>query len=137
MFAPYRPAAAAYRKLDLETAVAQADPHALVAMLYDGALAAIAQAHGVGEAPDPALRGAATTRALRILEEGLKASLDPRGGEIAANLQTLYDYMILRLLGANAHADGAAYAEVAAMLQQLREAWQGIAPQARQAAVAA
>ncbi len=137
MFASHRPAAAAYRKLDLETAVAQADPHALVAMLYDGALSAIAQARSAGDGTDPALRGAATTRALRILEEGLKASLDPRGGEITSNLRILYDHMILRLLSANAHADDAAYAEVAAMLQQLREAWHDIAPQARRVATAA
>lgn len=137
MFASHRPAAS-YRKLDLETAVAQADPHALVAMLYDGALAAIARARSaIADANEPALRGSATTRALRILEEGLKASLDPRGGEITSNLRILYDHMILRLLSANAHADDAAYAEVAAMLQQLREAWHDIAPQARRVATAA
>ncbi len=137
MFASHRPAASAYRKLDLETAVAQADPHALVALLYDGALAAIAQARDAGRDADPARRGTATTRALRILEEGLKAALDSRGGEIAANLRALYDYMIVRLLAANGHADDAAYAEVAGMLQQLREAWQGIAAPARRAPAAA
>lgn len=137
MFASHRPAASAYRKLDVETAVAQADPHALVAMLFDGALGAIAQARGAGRDADTALRGAATTRALRILEEGLKASLDPRGGEIASNLQTLYEYMIGQLLAANAAADDARYAEVSGMLQQLREAWIAIGPDARRAPVAA
>lgn len=136
MFASHRPAAA-YRKLHLETAVAQADPHALVAMLYDGVLSAVAQARSAGSTADPAVRGAATTRALRILEEGLKASLDPRGGEIAGNLRMLYDYMIVRLLTANAHADDAAYAEVDAMLTQLREGWCGIAPHVRRTDVVA
>lgn len=135
MFSSYRPAASAYRRLDLETSVTQADPHALVDLLYDGALSAIAQARGAQRGGDLATRGQATTRALRILEEGLKASLDRRGGEIASNLEALYDYMIRQLLGANAAGDDARYAEVAAMLEQLRDAWNGIPRQARAATV--
>ncbi|GMV01735.1 MAG: flagellar export chaperone FliS [Burkholderiaceae bacterium] len=135
MFSSHRPDASAYRRLDLETSVAQADPHALVGLLYDGALAAIAQARGAHRSDDIAARGQATTRALRILEEGLKASLDRRGGEIASNLEALYDYMIRQLLGANAAGDDARYAEVAAMLGQLRGAWNAIPRPARAAAV--
>lgn len=129
MFAPHRSPASSYRRLDLETSVAQADPHKLVAMLFDGACLAIAQARrALREGRIPA-KGEATGRAVRILEEGLKASLDSRGGEIASNLQALYDYMARRLLSANLNGDDSQYAEVAEMLDRLRDAWNEIGPQ--------
>jgi len=137
MFAPHRSHAGSYRNLDLETSVAQADPHKLIEMLFDGAAAAIAQARGaLREGRIPA-KGEATGRAVRILDEGLKASLDPRGGEIATNLKSLYEYMTHRLLEANLANDDAKYAEVSGMLEQLRDAWKRIASQVRGAAAGA
>lgn len=137
MFAPYRSAASSYRNLDIETSVTQADPHTLISMLYDGAATAIAQARRHLAQGQIAEKGQATSRAVRILEEGLRAALDPRGGEIAANLQALYEYMTRRLLSANLANDDSQYAEIAGMLDQLRDAWKQIAPQVRPAAVAA
>ncbi len=119
--------ASSYRNLSLETSVAQADPHTLIDLLYRGALTAIAQARVGLARGDVAAKGEATGRALRIIEEGLKASLDARGGELAANLKALYEYMSSRLLQANLADDDTRYAEVAGMLGQLHEAWQGIA----------
>lgn len=134
MFAPHRSHAGSYRNLDLETSVAQADPHRLIEMLFDGAAGAIAQARSaLREGRIPA-KGEATGRAVRILDEGLKASLDPRGGELAANLKSLYEYMTHRLLEANLSNDDAKYAEVSGMLEQLRDAWKRIASQVRGAA---
>ncbi len=131
MFAPPRSSAASYRNLDLETSVAQADPHTLIEMLFDGAAVAIAQARGaLREGRTPA-KGEATGRAVRILDEGLKASLDARGGDLAANLKALYEYMTHRLLEANLSNDDAKYAEVQRMLDQLRDAWKRIASQVR------
>ncbi|MCD6682005.1 MAG: flagellar export chaperone FliS [Burkholderiaceae bacterium] len=137
MFAPHRNNAGSYRNLDLETSVAQADPHKLIEMLFDGAAGAIAQArNALREGRIPA-KGEATGRAVRILDEGLKASLDPRGGELAANLKSLYEYMTHRLLEANLANDDAKYAEVGGMLDQLRDAWKRIASQVRGSAAGA
>ncbi len=131
MFAPQRSFASTYRNLDLETSVAEADPHKLIEMLFDGAADAIAQArNALREGRVPA-KGEATGRAVRILDEGLKASLDPRGGELATNLKSLYEYMTHRLLDANLSNDDAKYAEVGGMLDQLRDAWKRIASQVR------
>jgi len=147
MFAPPRSSAtstfassafaSSYRNLELETSVAHADPHRLIEMLFDGAAGAIAHARSaLREGLIPA-KGEATGRAVRILDEGLKASLDPRGGELAANLKSLYEYMTHRLLEANLSNDDAKYEEVGRMLDQLREAWKRIASQARTPATAA
>lgn len=138
MFAPPRRHAASafaysYRDLELETSVAQADPHRLIEMLFDGAASAIAQARlALREGRIPA-KGEATGQAVRILDEGLKASLDPRGGELAANLKSLYEYMTHRLLLANLSNDDAKYDEVARTLDTLRDAWKRIASRARDA----
>lgn len=134
MFATQRSAASSYRNLALETSVSQADPHMLVSMLFDGAGAAIAQARHALRENRVSEKGEATGRAVRIIEEGLKASLDTRGGEIASNLSALYEYMTRRLLSASLSGDDTQYGEVAAMLDQLRDAWRGIASRVQAAA---
>ncbi len=136
MFSPPRSFAASafassYRNLELETSVAQADPHRLIEMLFDGAAAAILQARQALREGRIAAKGEATGRALRILDEGLKASLDPRGGDLTTNLRTLYAYMTHRLLEANLSNDDAKYDEVSGMLDQLRGAWRSIGAQVR------
>jgi flagellar protein FliS len=137
MFAPHRSAASSYRSVGLETSVSHADPHTLIGMLYDGAVAAIGQARAALREGQIARKGEATGRAVRILEEGLKAALDPRGGELAANLRALYEYMTARLLSANLANDDARYEEVADLIGQLRDAWQAIGGQVRRATLAA
>lgn len=128
MFAAYRSPASSYRQVAVETSIADADPHRLIAMLFDAALESIARARRALASGDIAGRGEAITRALRIIEEGLKASLDDRGGEITRNLRSLYGYMLRRLLQANRAADDAMLAEVAGLVTTLRDAWAAIAP---------
>lgn len=130
MFAAYRSATASYRGVSVETGLTEASPHRLIAMLYDGAIEAMQKALHALATNDIAARGEAITKAIRILTEGLKASLDSRGGEITANLASLYDYACSRLLHANLKADGAAIQEVIQLISQLRDGWRGIAPQA-------
>lgn len=60
---------------------------------------------------------------------GLQASLDQeKGGELAANLDALYDYMQRRLFRANADNDIAAIREVMDLVRTLQEAWSAIDP---------
>lgn len=120
-------AAKAYSQIGVETGVAAASPHSLILMLYDGALQAIADAHrhlDGGMVPE---KGRAVSRAISIIGEGLKGCLDPRGGDIAAQLHELYDYMCRRLLLASIKDDRAGFAEVAHLLTDLRGAWATIA----------
>lgn len=135
LFSPFRSGSSTYRSLDLETQVASADPHRLIEMLYDGCMVAIAKARMALASQDVAGKGESTTKAIRILEEGLKASLDPKGGgEISGNLSALYDYMTQTLMQANLRSDDTKYAEVEKLLEQLRSAWKAIGGQARGAA---
>lgn len=130
MFAPHQPAARAYRQLDVTTAVQTADPHRLITLLYDGAIDALVRARGALDRGDIPAKGEAISKALRILEEGLKAALDDRGGQVTENLRTLYQHATLKLLRANVENDGTAVDEVAALLRELRGAWEAIRPAA-------
>ena len=119
----------AYRKVAVEVGVAVADPHALVLMLYDGALEAIRLAAAHMAAGQIAEKGQAIGKAARIIEEGLKASVDRNtGGQLAYRLLDLYDYMTMRLLQANLRNDRNTLVEIARLLTDLRSAWAQIKP---------
>lgn len=131
MFATLHNPKAAYAKAGIETGVETADPHKLVRMLFEGALLAIASASlhmkRKGGAEDLARKGEAISKAIDIIGNGLKASLDlEAGGELALRLGALYDYMGARLLHANLHNEPAALDEVSHLLAELKEAWEQI-----------
>jgi flagellar protein FliS len=113
-----------YARVGVETGVAAADPHRLILMLFDGALAAITQASGAIARKDVSAKGAAISKAIAIIDGGLKASLDVKaGGLLAERLSGLYDYMLQRLLIANLRADPEVLSEVSRLLNELRGAW--------------
>lgn len=128
MFAPYRSNAVAYRQLGVETALEDATPHKLIAMLFDGADEQIRRAASAMARGDHAGKGEALTRAIRILDEGLRASLDERGGDLSVNLKDLYTYMITRLLAASARNETEPLDEVLSLLAPIASAWSQIAP---------
>lgn len=124
------PGARFYGRVGVETGVADASPHKLVAMLFDGFAQALAQAKGALREGRIEAKCSAIVRATRIVDEGLKASLDlPGGGPLAADLADLYAYITLRLTQANLRNDEAAIDECLRLMQPLREAWAAIAPQ--------
>lgn len=117
-------AASAYQRIATETSVQAADPHQLVGLLFDALLRSIAAARGALARHDTAAKGEALGKAVRIIEEGLKAGLNLReGGEIARNLHQLYGYSVLRLTQANLHNDAAALEEVSQLIEPLAESW--------------
>jgi flagellar protein FliS len=118
-----------YSNVGVETSVIDASPHKLVALLFDGFFESVGQAHAAIVARRTEAKGRAIGRAVRIVEEGLKASLDLKGGgTLAADLADLYAYVALRLTQANLRNDTAALEECQALMQPLREAWGSIAP---------
>ena len=120
-------AAAAYKRVAADTSVQGADPHQLVSMLFDTLLQSLVRARGALKTRDIAAKGAAIGKAVRILEEGLKAGLNmEQGGELAQNLRAVYDYSILRLTQANLRNDDAALAEVVALIEPVADSWKQI-----------
>jgi flagellar protein FliS len=127
----------AYAKIGVESGVHAADAHKLIAMLYQGALLAIANAKNGMLRKDIPAKGAAISHAILIIEEGLRASLDKNvGGELALNLDALYGYMTTRLLSANLNNDIGALDEVARLLGEIKGAWDNIREQGTAAVTA-
>ncbi len=126
MFAAYRNAAASYHQVGVESGVSGARPIDLVVMVYEGAIEAIGRAATEMRAGDIAAKNRTITRAIRIIDEGLRAPLDLRAGEIAGNLADLYDYMTRRLLQGSARNDAAILDEVRGLLLELKSAWDEI-----------
>ena len=126
--------ASVYKRVAVETGVQAADSHRLVGMLFDGLLQSVAAARGAMERGDLVVKGEQIGKAVRIVEEGLKAGLDPAGGEMAQNLRALYAYAVRRLTEANLRNDPNALAEVATLIEPVAQAWQDIRGQALQGA---
>lgn len=135
MFGMMRSPAETYAKVSIDAAVETADPHRLVLMLFDGALAAVSLAKLQIQSGDTPAKGASISKAIDLIQNGLHTSLDmDSGGELAERLAALYDYMAQRLLFANLKNSVAALDEVAELLSSLRDAWAQIAPGSEQAA---
>ncbi|MDR0233920.1 MAG: flagellar export chaperone FliS [Zoogloeaceae bacterium] len=112
-----------------ESEINNASPHRLIALLFEGVQNAVSAAKLHAEKGDSVERGAQISKAVNIIANGLKVSLDTQsGGELAKQLAELYDYMISRLLGANMRNDIAALDEVQDLLGRVQTAWQQIDP---------
>lgn len=118
-----------YRQIDIETGVSGASAHQLITLLFNGAVDSIARAKGAMLARDIEAKCAAISKAVRIVDEGLKAGLDLRaGGELAGHLNALYGYIVTRLTQANLRNEVEALDECTRLLNPIREAWAAIAP---------
>ena len=128
--ASQRRAAGAYKQV-AATGVHAASPHGLIAMLFDGLVGAIAEARGAMRARNIPAKCGAISRALRLLDEGLRGGLDmDRGGALAAQLNGLYGYVGVRLTLANLQNDEAALDECLRLIEPVRSAWMQIGEQA-------
>jgi flagellar protein FliS len=125
------PRLAAYQSVSAHGRVAAADPHELVLMLMDGALERLAGARGCMERGEVARKVQLLHSCTTLIAE-LRGSLNLQdGGQLAQNLDELYDYMLRRLTAANAENKVEILAEVASLLGEIRGAWSAIAPEVR------
>lgn len=123
-----------YAKLNKSTAVEEATPHQLIQMLYQGALDNLQQSIGHMERKDYEAKGNTVGRAISIIG-GLQGFLDhEKGGEIARNLDSLYDYMVVRLYEATRENSPEKVREVIGLLRQVKAGWDGIAEEANKLA---
>jgi flagellar protein FliS len=111
----------------LESQILSATPVQLVVILFRAAIDSLETARVHLKAGDIRARTAATNRATSVIAE-LAQSMDlTKGGEVAANLMELYDYILRRVHIANAKADDTAYAETIGLLSTVLEGWQVVA----------
>lgn len=127
----FRAGANAYARVGVETQAMSASPHQLIVMLFDGVVTTIGMARHHMASGDTVAKGNAISKAISIVDNGLKASLDAKaagaaGAELVANLSALYDFVIRRLLYANLHHDVKALDEAEAILENIASAWREV-----------
>lgn len=119
----------AYARISLESRLAGATPHQLIAMLFEGARSALSRAAIYFEQGDIARRGEMISKAINIVDNGLRAALDhQKGPAIAADLERLYDYISRLLMQANLHNDPDRLQQADKLIGDIEEVWQAIAP---------
>lgn len=119
----------AYATVGLQSSVMTASPHQLIVLLFDGAVSALVKAEIYLQQDDMAAKGNAISKAINIIDNGLKAGLDmEKGGEISRNLADLYDYFCRQLLTANLKKDAEMVKQVRLLLTDIADSWKQIAP---------
>ncbi|AFN78744.1 flagellar export chaperone FliS [Stutzerimonas nitrititolerans] len=118
-----------YQSVNTNAQLVDATPHRLIQMLMEGGLTRLAQAKGAMERNDVALKGTLIGKTIDIVG-GLRQGLNlEAGGEVAANLDSLYIYMTTRLVEANRKNDPTILDEVAGLLREIKSGWDGISQQ--------
>ncbi|OEC37143.1 flagellar protein FliS [Pseudomonas cuatrocienegasensis] len=115
-----------YQHVNTHAQAVEATPHRLIQMLMEGGLTRLAQARGAMERGQIALKGELIGKAIGIIG-GLRNGLDLNaGGELAANLDSLYEYMVSRLIEANVKNVPEPLDEVADLLRDVKSGWDAI-----------
>jgi len=115
-----------YEQVGARSQLEGAPPERLVQMMLEGALDRVSLARGDMENGQVAAKGERIGKAISLVE-GLRASLDhERGGELAGNLDALYEYISRRLLEANLRNEVAILDEVSLLLREIKQAWDRI-----------
>lgn len=127
----------AYRTLATESSALGADRHQLICLLLSGTLSAIGQARAALAKGDIGMKAQASSKAIRLVDEGLKVAVNRSVGEMGESLYQLYDYCARRLLQGHLKHDDAAYAEVARLLHEIDTGWRTISPTAKPASTEA
>ena len=123
----------AYTAVSLDSQIAGATPHQLIVLLYDGAINAMRRAEIYFQSGNIARRGEMISRAINIIDNGLRAGLDhEKGGQIAAELESLYQYISRTLLEANLNKSGENLPHLISLMTEMQETWQAINPENKQ-----
>ncbi len=115
-----------YKQVNVTSEALDADPHRLIQLLMEAALTRMAQAKGAMERNDMEAKASLLGRVTDILQT-LQLNLDHNsGGEVAKNLEKLYDYMLRRLMEATSQNNLAMVDEVMALLLTVKSGWDSI-----------
>jgi flagellar protein FliS len=128
MYSPaYKNRAQHYTDVHNVSGVGEDSPHRLIQMLMEGFLARINSAKGAIAHGDFEAKSVFISRAIGIVG-GLNEALDlEQGGDLAINLNQLYGYINSQLVQASYENSEAKLDEVAALMKDIKEAWDAIA----------
>jgi len=115
-----------YAAVHTETVVGDASPHKLIQMLMSGFLMRVNAAKGAISRGDFQEKSVQVSKAVAIVG-GLIDGVDiEKGGDIAANLMSLYEYINARLFEASAQNSVEILDEVQVLMREIKQAWDAI-----------
>jgi len=112
----------AYRQINVTTA----DPVRLILMCYEGAIGSLKIAKEKCLSGEYEAKAKAVQKTQNIITELLCALNFEKGGQIARNLEALYNYMLRRLLEADLKKDIKIIEELIYFFEELESAWKEI-----------
>ena len=116
----------AYKQVSVNSQLASASPHRVVLMLLTGAIERLVQAKAAMEQGNVSAKGERVSKALAIIGT-LRDSLSMEdGGEIATNLDSLYDFMMRHVIDGSTNNKPENLAEVVDLLREIKSAWEQI-----------
>ena len=121
-----RSAIQTYNQIDTQGKILNASPHRMVQILFENAIDRVSKAKAAMLANNVHDKGQYISMAITIID-GLQSSLDHKlGGDVAANLDKLYDYMTRSLLEANLENQVEKLDEVVKLLREIKSGWDQI-----------
>lgn len=116
----------AYKQVSVNSQLASASPHRIVQMLMAGAIERLVQGKAAMEQGNMVAKADRLKKAQDIIGS-LRDSLSMAdGGDVAVNLDRLYDFMMRHILDANLNNDPEKIAEVISLLSEIKSAWDQI-----------
>ncbi|WP_336795287.1 flagellar export chaperone FliS [Erwinia aphidicola] len=123
----------AYAQVSLESQLSGATPHQLITMLLEGAVNAMVRAKIYFEQGNIARRGEMISRAINIIDNGLRSALNHDvGGKISEELESLYEYVSRSLLLVNFNQTPEALPHLIEIMSNISITWKEIEPANKQ-----
>jgi flagellar protein FliS len=111
-----------YQRTNIQTA----DTLKLVILCYEAAIRDLETARELHENNEIENGYGRIRHAQDIITELLLGLDYERGGEIAANLSKIYNFMLRELMGINRSQDTSIYSHIIKMLAELKDAWEQV-----------
>ncbi len=108
------------------TAIETAEPLQLIILCYDAAIRDLKEAQELHERREMDEAYRKIRHAQDIVTELLVGLDYERGGDIARNLNRLYNFILRQLIGINSREDTSIYSHLVRILSELRSGWEGI-----------
>ncbi|MCG7499159.1 flagellar export chaperone FliS [Vibrio sp. Of7-15] len=116
----------AYKKVSVDSQLSAASPHKVIQMLMAGAIERLIQGKAAMQQGSLAVKGERLGKALDIVISLRTCLSMDEGGEIAKNLDALYDFMIRQIALANQSNTSEPLDDVVEMLREIKSAWDQI-----------
>ena len=116
----------AYKKVSIDSQLSAASPHKVIQMLMAGAIERLIQGKAAMQQGNIAVKGERLGKALDIVISLRTCLSMDDGGDIASNLDSLYDFMIRQISQANQNNEPQPIDDVVDMLREIKSAWDQI-----------